>query len=532
MKILLLLITAVVLQVCPAHAVVQKEKVGDINAETLGIERAGSYDLPLNLWQGLSHQDVTTLLQNLPTTFKNPFWEGVQINFLASPMKTPENPGATADIFDIRFQKLLQMEAFEAAYTFGKQKPEKLNPDEWAWCQMVHFLIHNNYERAFKIAQQHAFERPDSKWQQAVIALQILMGNIPQAEFSLSILEKDPTEEDTLFIQTIQPVLKGETVKNPSGPAKPLLMKILLSHGDLPQDIEIEKLSQGMLDLIVHDKAFHELPARTQLSILEYQAGLNPNKAPMLKEAYKKAVTPESSLDLQDENYLKENLKENDPMVRAALHQAFVSADTDQQKKAFYAFYMNALENHLLPVAKACFGANYNYAASAYNHAYGFAFSLHNIMLGNASYFQAWLTTLDASQMQRLALLAMGRFDPNTLSDKTKDLLQEKVNNLNITPAQQFLLESKIKLPPSSYRGPLNISDYRLLDVIRGAPAFGKSLCILLQAASSLLASDIMNQAVMMRALQGLGFVALPQDYFVWLVAQGHIKPLKNHGDK
>lgn len=505
-KIFLILLTFTLFP-CAAKAVIEKQDIGDINPETSGVTHSNQISIPVDLWKGLSHKQVVQLIKGLPSRFQTPFWANIQIALLTTPMKIPEGVSDDKDnILNLRFEKLMEMEAFDPAYNLGKQHPDQLNQDAWAWCRLMRFIIHNNYDKAFKIAQENAVKDLHNKWQYAVIVLQILKGKKNEAKFSLALLEKENEKQDQPFIKAIKKILGNKTVEIGTGLEKPLIMKLLLSKKDVPEKIQVEALSFGMIDLMINDRGFESFSDRMQLSILEYYVEQDHTKAEVLKKKYIQ-VAPEDRL----EEFLKklednEDVDENDPLSRALLYKVFKEAEDEEiQKRAFYAYYMNAYKHKILPVAAACFGVDYNFPASREDAHYAGAFLLHNVMLKNPSYVQAWMAGLNEDELSELALLILLSFDADTLSKRTLETLQNTLVYSKQDPAHTFLYQQKLKFIPN-YRGyALKLQDHRLLDVIGGHYGFGEAMQIILKAAGPIAETDVWQSGVLVRALDAIG---------------------------
>ncbi len=505
-KIFLIIFTFIILSF-DAKAVIEKEDIGGINPETSGVNGQVQITIPIDLWKGLSHQQVAQLIKTLPSHFQNPFWAYLQIALLTSPMKIPEEGADSKDnILNLRFGKLMEMEAFEAAYNLGKKHPEQLNEDAWAWCRLIRFMIHNNYEKAFKIAQENAIKDLHNKWQYAVIVLQILMGKENESKFSLALLEKEDEKQNKPFIQAIKKIFENKTVGIGAGIEKPLIMKLLLSKKSVPENVQVESLSPGMVELMMNDPGFDDFSDRMQLSILEYYVEQDPSKKELLKGKYLKLAPEDRLEEFAKKIKIKEIGDENDPLSRAILYKLFKESENeDLQKDAFYAYYLNAYKNKILSVATACFGPEYNLPAANYDKEYAYAFLLHNIMLENPSYVQAWMECLDEKEITELALLILTSFDGGKLSDKTTEILNQHIQKLKYDPAHTFLYSPKLNTFPDHSAHSLKLQDGRLVDVVTGRYGFGKSLCIILKAASSIAETDVWQTGVFVRALDAIG---------------------------
>jgi|GEM_PF-3669619 len=505
-KIFLIIFTFIIFSF-DAKAVIEKEDIGGINPETSGVNGQGQIAIPMDLWKGLSHQQVVYLIKTLPTHFQNPFWAYLQIALLTSPMKIPEEGADSKDnILNLRFEKLMEMEAFEAAYNLGKKHPEQLNEDAWAWCRLIRFMIHNNYEKAFKIAQENAIKDLHNKWQYAVIVLQILMGKENESKFSLALLEKENEKQDKPFIQSTKKISENKTVGIGTGVEKPLIMKLLLSKRSVPENVQVESLSPGMVELMINDPGFEDFSDRMQLSILEYYVEQDQSKKELLREKYLKLAPEDRLEEFAEKIKSKEIGDENDPLSRAILYKLFKESESEGlQKGAFYAYYLNAYKNKILSVAAACFGPEYNLPAANYDKEYAYAFLLHNVMLEKPSYVQAWMEGLDENEITDLALLILTSFDGDKLSDKTTEILNQHIHQLKYDPAHTFLYGHKLNSLPNHDVHALKLQDSRLIDVITGQYGFGKSLCIILKAASSIAETDVWQTGIFVRALNAIG---------------------------
>ncbi len=488
-----------------SFAVIETEDIGGINPETVGVNTYDTKFIPTDLWEGLSHTQVVRLIKNLPTKFKNNFWTRLQISLLLSPMKVPENKTGENNIFNLRFEKLLDMEAVDQAYNLGKNHADQLDEDSWAWGQFIHFLIHNNYDKAFSIAQEFALKDKDNKWQHAVITMQLLMGKDDQANLSLSLLEKENKKQDHHFIKTIKQIQTGEKIKDTEHSIhRPLIIKLMVSKNIIPEDMSIESMSDDIILMIILDPGFEKFSDRMKLSILEYYTEQNTHKPQLLKDHYLKLATEDLVKEATQKISNKEYDKENDPLIRAALYKIFVDSEGEEIKKmAFSAFYKNAYANKILTVAVACFGNDYNYPAAAYDKDYSFAFVLHNLMLKNKSQMKAWVEGLNQEELSELSLILLASCDLDYFSGETQEHLMENVKKLYLEPAKKFLFKEKLKFLHNG-SSPFKLSDSRLIDVISGQYGFGAGLSILLSSSQSILSTDVWQAAVQLRVLEAL----------------------------
>jgi hypothetical protein len=489
-----------------SFAVIETQEIAGINPETIGVAQADSTFIPDNLWQGLSHEQVVHLIKKLPSNFRNRFWEDLQISLLTAAMKIPPSQSDEENILNVRFKKLLQMEAIDQAYNLGKKHIDLLKEDDWAWCRFLHFLIHNNYDKAFSIAQECALKSKDNKWQYAVITMQLLMGKDDQAKFSVSLLEKQRLKRDHHFIESIKQIQSGEKVKNIETLTRPLIMKLMISKNNVPEGMAIESLSYGMVLLMILDPGFEKFSDRMQLSILEYCVEGNKVHTALLKKKYCELVSKEHLKNVAEKMQRQEYDTENDPLVRAAYYKLFEEAENEElQKAAFQAYYVNAYKNKILPVAVACFGKEFNFPASNYDERYAFSFLLHNMMLKNIEGIETWLEKLTDKDLAELALMIMVSIDLEKLSEETKKTLIEEIRKIKFDTPKSFLYQSKFNFINLTVSHSIKTTDSRLFDLVAGYYNFGEALCIIFRAAEKIIETDVWQTGVLARSLRTIG---------------------------
>ena len=158
--------------------VIQSVDIAPVNPDTYGIGKEEESSIPLDIWEGLSHAQVTQLVKSLPETQDDTTLARLQKSVLTTATKVAEKENETDEsVLKIRIERLVKLWDLEKAHALAKRYPEVLEKDAWAWLQFSYYMSLENYSEALRIAKEAIAKNPeDAKWAKAMISIQILKG--------------------------------------------------------------------------------------------------------------------------------------------------------------------------------------------------------------------------------------------------------------------------------------------------------------------------------------------------------------------
>ena len=192
--------------------VIQTVELKPVSAENYGIQSGEVRLFPLNLWQGLTHDQVASLIKLIPTFSQNPSLRQVAKELLMASFKMPVASGSKENLLALRVEKLQKMGEISCAYKLGKAHPEVLGR-AWSMLQFDYYIAVENYTEALKLTKENLVRNPESKaWLKSMIILQLLKGENEAALLSLDLFSEKYADKEEDFISLARSISQKKSL--------------------------------------------------------------------------------------------------------------------------------------------------------------------------------------------------------------------------------------------------------------------------------------------------------------------------------
>lgn len=317
--------------------IIQSEDLAPVNPETYGSLETEANDIPLDIWEDLTHQQISHLLQSLPAHQENPIMARLQKRLVTAATKIPEPEEGEESILKLRVLTLIKTFDIEQAYLLSKPYPDVLGEDLWAWVKFSYFLSIENMNQAQTITQGALTKNPDDqKWAKAMITLQLLKGKKKEALFSISLLEEHPNSKNALFLETAKNLANDTPITGGFHPTDILEFKLWI----MGQKDQLFKIPEHFLPLVLMDKNFRALTPKEKLLVAEraFQERYlsQENFLQLYHASCPKEAEPSVTESSGDDIHIPPppfDWEKNDPLTRAELY-AKIDRETDILEKA------------------------------------------------------------------------------------------------------------------------------------------------------------------------------------------------------
>jgi len=319
-----------------AESIIQTIDIAPVNTEMHGVSDQDGPQIPLDLWKGLSHSQISTLLKNLPTHQDNPTMALLQKNLMMASIKTPASTEEGENILKLRILQLEKSWHIKEAYHLAKGHPQVLGDDLWGWLDFSYYLQMENYQQALTIIKEYLAKNPESAlWTKAMVGLQLLKGEKEAALLGLSLLEEKPSTGGDSFITLAKTMAQGNLLSDDFEPGDMLELKLWLKGRD------IKTLPEKFLPTVLESKDFKALDAKDKLLLAEEAFKKGKLSVEKLKAIYQEHGHEEKPLILPPKPSAQAvtlppvpfDWEKNDPIVRAQLYTK-IHETTDIPQKA------------------------------------------------------------------------------------------------------------------------------------------------------------------------------------------------------
>lgn len=322
---------------------ISRQSLSPVSAESVGLLSDYSGGFSEDLWAGLGHADLYTLLTSLPNKgMHSPLWNSILRRMLLSRAIVPVAGEAPTDdtaiqqdltvpseqmsILALRVQWLLNAGFVDDALKLAQLK-SRLTPDADILKDVVlGQLVIGAYEDACADIRAEQARSTDRFWQDALIICQVQSGNLSGASLAIELMSEMFPETNDIQTQLIEAATGVFPLDGPVEATTPLdIVLVRVSGAEMDSGL-IDSLSPLALQAVANSK---EMPPHVVLHAQERLAMLGAFGAEELAAAYMSVSLDEPKLsepDTTEDTVAQTQALSLEPVVQPAIESQPVTA--------------------------------------------------------------------------------------------------------------------------------------------------------------------------------------------------------------
>jgi plasmid stability protein len=239
-------------ETAPAGDAVEVGRLGEINADDVGLlsEASGAY--PASLWRGARYDMLTLLLPRLPIAARSPAMRTAILKLRRAPGAAPRRAVAPpGDLLRARAELLARMGEYNVAIGLLRAAPAGDFSATIARYESDYALLRLDFAAACEQARARLDESPDAYWQRALVFCQSKDGEAEAATLGLDLLRETGHAPDPAFVRLID-AMNGygeKTLDSLPNPTPMLVAMLRLLEISAPMDA-LEVANPALLRLI------------------------------------------------------------------------------------------------------------------------------------------------------------------------------------------------------------------------------------------------------------------------------------------
>lgn len=175
------------------------QKLGGLDAASVGILDASTGDLGSSMWQGTSSSRVATLIQHLPVSSSSPEMQKLLRRLLLTAAAIPRGSEEPTELMQLRLNKLRDAGLVVEASQLVQRVPASKMSSGLERTAVDLLLLEGKNEQACKKIEGMTENTPDFFWEKASVFCNVLSGNMSRAELGVSLLNEDEGTDSLFF---------------------------------------------------------------------------------------------------------------------------------------------------------------------------------------------------------------------------------------------------------------------------------------------------------------------------------------------